>query len=106
MPIPVIDVIIIYEGSTKADGGVRPKTTSLMIPPANPAAPESTTTPTTSSLCSMAFRAPVTANIMVPKRSKKWIGIEDRIALSSNIDRKLIDFGLHIIDRYIIIMNK
>jgi hypothetical protein len=54
----------------------------------------------------MAFRAPVTANIMVPKRSKKWIGIEDRIALSSNIDRKLIDFGLHIIDRYIIIMNK
>ena len=40
MPIPVIDVIIIYEGSTKADGGVRPKTTSLMIPPANPAAPE------------------------------------------------------------------
>lgn len=102
----MIDVIIIYKGSTKADGGVRPMTTSLMMPPANPAVPDRTTTPTMSSLCSMAFRAPVTANIIVPKRSKKWTGIDDTIVTSSNIGRKLIDFRLHIIDRYTVIMNK
>ena len=102
----MLDVIIIYKGSTKADGGVRPMTTSLMMPPANPAVPDRTTTPTMSSLCSMAFRAPVTANIIVPKRSKKWTGIDDTIVTSSNIGRKLIDFRLHIIDRYTVIMNK
>lgn len=69
--IPVIDVIIIYDGSIMADGGVRPNTTSLIIPPTNPAVPDSTITPTISNLCSIAFRPPVIANIRVPKRSRK-----------------------------------
>jgi hypothetical protein len=68
--IPVIDVIITYDGSIMATGGVCPNTTSLIIPPASPAVPDSTITPTISSLCSIAFIPPVIANIKVPKRSK------------------------------------
>ncbi len=44
-----------------------------MMPPATPVMDARKMTPTMSDLCSMALNAPVTANAMVPNKSRAWI---------------------------------
>ena len=44
--------------------------TSRIVPPATPVMVASIITPTMSALCSIALNAPVTANAIVPNRSK------------------------------------
>lgn len=64
---------MIYRGLITAVGGSLPKIMSRITPPATPVMVERINTPTMSDLCSTALNAPVTANAMVPNRSKNWI---------------------------------
>lgn len=64
---------MIYRGLITAVGGSLPKIMSRITPPATPVMVERINTPTMSDLCSTALNAPVTANAMVPNRSKIWI---------------------------------
>ena len=68
--IPVTTVIPIYAGSEIEFGGNLPRTTSRMVPPATPVIVARIIIPTMSALCSIALKAPVTANDIVTKRSK------------------------------------
>ena len=58
-----------------AVGGSFPKVISRITPPAIPVIVERIIIPTKSDLCSIALNAPVTANAIVPNRSKIWITI-------------------------------
>ena len=49
---------------------------SLIVPPATPVIVAKIIIPTISALCSMALNAPVTANAIVPKRSRAKIRVE------------------------------
>ena len=69
MQTPDETVIITYAGS-EIELGNRPMTTSRMVPPATPVIVASKIIPTKSDLCSIALKAPVTANAIVPNRSK------------------------------------
>ena len=66
----VITVIITYDGSINEFGSDFPNTTSRIVPPATPVIVAKMIIPTMSALCSIALNAPVTANAIVPKRSK------------------------------------
>ena len=70
MIMPVITVIMTYDGSINEFGSDFPNTTSRMVPPATPVMVAKMIMPTMSALCSIALNAPVTANAIVPKRSK------------------------------------
>ena len=67
--MPEATVIITYAGS-EIEFGNFPITTSLIVPPATPVIVDKRTIPTKSDLCSIALKAPVTANAIVPNKSK------------------------------------
>jgi len=67
MIMPVITVIMTYDGSINEFGSDFPNTTSRMVPPATPVMVAKIIMPTMSALCSIALNAPVTANAIVPK---------------------------------------
>ncbi len=58
-------------------------TTSRIVPPATPVIVARIIIPTMSALCSIALNAPVTANAIVPNKSKAritvWIGVENSV---------------------------
>ena len=70
MITPVMTVIMTYDGSINEFGSDFPNTTSRIVPPATPVIVAKIIMPTMSALCSIALNAPVTANAIVPKRSK------------------------------------
>ena len=63
-------VIMTYEGSISEFGSSLPSITSRIVPPATPVIVARMIIPTISALCSIALKAPVTANAIVPNRSK------------------------------------
>ena len=59
-----------YEGSIREFGKSLPRMTSRIVPPATPVIVARMIMPTMSALFSIALNAPVTANAIVPKRSR------------------------------------
>ena len=70
MIMPVTTVIITYDGSINEFGSDLPNTRSRIVPPATPVIVAKMIMPTISALFSIALNAPVTANAIVPKRSR------------------------------------
>ena len=68
--MPVITVIVTYAGSEIELGIEFLKITSRIVPPATPVMVARIITPSMSALYSIALKAPVTANAIVPNRSK------------------------------------
>jgi len=75
-----------YEGLIIAVGGNLPKIMSRSTPPATPVIVERTITPTMSALCSIALNAPVTANAIVPNKSRIWMKNGDNCVRTSDSD--------------------
>ena len=84
MIIPVITVITTYDGSINEFGSDFPNITSRIVPPATPVIVAKMIMPTMSALCSIALNAPVTANAIVPKRSKIQMNISIGVENSTN----------------------
>ena len=77
-----------YEGLIIAVGGNLPRIISRSTPPATPVTVDRTMTPTMSALCSIALKAPVTANAVVPNKSRIWTKNGDRFVKMSDNDNK------------------
>ena len=84
MIIAVIVVRTMWIVSEKLCGGKIPKIVSLITPPRIPVTVARIITPTISYLCSIALRAPVTANTAVPNRSSRNIIIEKPVSRLNN----------------------
>ena len=85
--MPVITVIITYDGSINEFGSDFPNMTSRIVPPATPVIVAKMIMPTMSALCSIALNAPVTANAIVPKRSRMWMNGSIEVENSTNTIR-------------------
>ena len=64
-------------------GGNLPRTISRIVPPATPVIVAKITIPTMSALFSIALNAPVTANAIVPNRSKMYMNTSAGTAKST-----------------------